>query len=387
MAGSCASILVGRETRAPHWSEDLREYGYSAEHPYSDIALAASTDTIAVALNVNQDRDASPSTPRYFLDSDWKLSVLIFNADDGKLRATCGPWFDDSLFDLWATSNGNFLLYQEPSASKRESSNSHVLLLSPACEELKNVELPARDAELFTSPTQRTFAIEEQSGRNAEFEVRDAGTLSTRYKFRMDAEDPRAVAVSDEGLLGVKPVRLGLATGATTRFFYFDFQTQKWSEVPGPNAPDSSGSVSFVSNGNFVKASSIGSLGTWAATGIQISIYGIDGAAAFATEISRMNTNIASSSPFAVSLTGNYFGVMLSSYNVSSFWRFFDMTPGHDEVYIWSKKSEKPLVHIDAQSVSRHQQLAFAPDDLWFAFRSGKILMVRPLPRPPNPKP
>jgi hypothetical protein len=389
LAGSCASVLVGQQARPPHWSEDLSRYGYSAEHPYSDVAVAASTDNIAVALNVNQDRNASPSMPRHFLSSDWKLSVLIFNADDGKLRATCGPWFDGFLFNLWSTSNGNFLLYQEPSPSKPGSS-SRVFLLSPACQRLKQIELSAlgkqAGAEFFTSPTQRTFLIEEQSGLNAQFEVRDANTLYTRLKFGIDAEDLRAVAVSDEGLLIVRSVRPGLSTRAPMRLFYFDFHTQKWSEIPGPDALDSSESVTFVSNGNFLEAAPTGSLGAWATTGIRISIRGIDGTAAFATVISHANTHIAPGSPFAISLTGNYFGVVLSSYSVASFWRFLDMSPRHDQVYIWSKQSEKPLVHIGVRSGSLYQQLAFAPDDSWFALRSGKILMVRPLPRPPIPK-
>jgi len=390
VAGSSASALVGRETRVPHWSDDLSGYGYSAEHPHSDTALAASADNIAVALNVDQDLNASPSTPRAFLNSDWKLSVLIFSADSGKLRATCGPWVDGSLFNLWATSNGGFLLYQEPSASKPDSAG-RVLLLSPTCQEMNKVELPAfgkqGGAEFFTSPTQRTFLIEEYSGRNAELEVREADTLHTRFKFARDAEDPRAVAVSDDGLLGVKSVRDGPSTPASPRFCYFDFHTQKWSEIQGPNAPDSSESVTFVSNGNFIEAVPTGSLGAWAATGIRISIRGIDGTTAFATVISRANTNIASVSPFAVSPTGNYFGVVLSSYSVASFWRFFDMSPGHDDVYIWSKGSEKPLVHIGVRSNSLNRQLAFAPTDSWFALRNSKMLMVRPVPHPPIPKP
>jgi hypothetical protein len=389
LAGSCSSVLARQETRVPHWSEDLSRYGYSTEHPYSDTAVAASNDNVAVVLNISQDRNSSPSLPRHFLDSDWKLSVLIFNAEDGNLRAICGPWFGGILFNLWSTSNGNFLLYQEPSASKPESSG-RVLLLSPACEGLKKIDLPALgkqgSPEFFTSPTQRTFLIEEQSGRNAQFEVRNANILSTRFKFGIDVEDPRVVAVSDEGLLGVKSVRPGPSTRAPTRFFYFDFHTQKWSEIPGPDAPDSPESFTFVSNGNFLEAAPTGSLGAWAATGIRISIRGIDGTVAFATVISHANTNIASDSPFAVSLTGKYFGVVLSSYSVASFWRFFDMSPGHDEVYIWSKLSEKPPVHMRVRSGSLQQQLAFAPDDSWFTLRSGRILMVRPLPRPPIPK-
>lgn len=63
------------------------------------------------------------------------------------------------------------------------------------------------------------------------------------------------------------------------------------------------------------------------------------------------------------------------------------MSPGHDEVYIWRKGSEKPLVHIGVRSNSLNQQLAFAPTDTWFALRSGKMLMVRPVPHPPIPKP
>ncbi|HEV2616830.1 MAG TPA: hypothetical protein VGU63_09515 [Candidatus Acidoferrales bacterium] len=389
LAGLCAPALVGRETRQPRWSENLSSYGYSLQHPYSDVAVAASNDNVAVALNVSQDPNATASLPAGFLRSNWKLSLLMFNASSGKFRTACGPWFGSILFNLWSTSDGNFLLYQEPQQVTREKTSGRVLLLSPSCQVLKKIQLPALGKqggiEFLISPTQRTFLIAEQSGRLTECQVQDANTLLERFKKSIDPDDPRVVAVSDEGLLGVKPMHSGSSTRAPVRFFYFTFQAQAWSEIPGPNLPDAPDSVTFASNGAFMETVATGSSGAWAKTGIRISIRGIDGTAAFSTAISRRNINIAPGSPFAVSPTGNYFGVVLSSYSVSSFWRFFDMSPRHDEVYIWSRHSEKPLVQIGVRSGSLHQQLAFAPDDSWFALRNGKMLVVRPLQRPPIP--
>jgi hypothetical protein len=385
----CAPALVGRETRQSQWSEDLSGYGYSAQHPFSDTAIAVSNDNVAVALNLSQDINATPSIPAAFLASNWKLSLLVFNATNGKFRTACGPWFGGILFNLWSTSNGNFLLYQEPHQIVRET-GSRVLLLSPSCQVMKKIELPAPGKEggtgFLMSPTQRTFLVTEYSGRGTQCEVRDANTLLERFKIAIGSDDPRIVAVSDEGLLGIKSAQSGSSTGAGARFFYFDFHAQKWSEVWDPTAPDAPNSVRFVSNDTFIEAATTGSTGAWAASGTRIVIRRTDGTAAFSTNISRKSDNISLGSPFAISPTGNYFGVVLSSYSVASFWRFLDMSPAHDEGYVWSVRTAKPIARISMRSGSQHQQLSFAPDDSWFALRNGKMLMVRRLPGQRAPK-
>jgi hypothetical protein len=378
-----APALVGRETRQPQWSENLSGYGYSEGHPYSDTAVAAANDNVAVALNVSQDINATPGMPAAFLASNWKLSLLLFDATNGKFRTACGPWFGSILFNLWSTSDGNFLLYQEPHQDAREKKGGRILLLSPSCQVLKKIE---GGTEFLISPTQRTFLITERSGQGIQCEVRDANTLVERLKIATGSDDPRIVAVSDDGLLGIKSAQSGSPTVAAASFFYFDFRAQKWSEIPGPNASDAPDSVRFVSNGAFIEAATTGNTDAWAASGTRIVIRRMDGTAAFSTIISRRNNHISLESPLAVSPTGNYFGVVLSSYSVASFWRSLDMSPGNEDGYIWSLRSAEPIVHVSMRSGSLHQQLAFAPDDSWFALRNGKTLMVRRLPSQDTPK-
>lgn len=380
----CAPALAGREAQGPQWSENLSKYGYSARL-YSYTAIAASNDNVAVALN-----GAVTDTPAAFLSANRKLSLLIFNANDGKFRTACGPWAGGILFDLWSTFDGNFILYQGPHQGSPEKSNGHILLLSPACQVLKRIELPELGkqggSEFLISPTRRTFLIEEHSGQDTKCEVQDANTLLVRFKIALDSGNPRIVAVSDDGLLGVKSVHSGSSTRAVARFFYFDFHAQKWSEIPGPDAPDALSFFRFVSNDAFIETTMTGNSDAWTTGGIQIAIRKMDGTTAFSNFISHRDIHINVGAPVAVSPTGNYFGVVLNSYSVASFWRFFDMSPGHGADYVWSVRSTKPVARISVRAGSAHQQLAFAPDDSWFALRNGKTLMVRSLPRQPVPK-
>jgi hypothetical protein len=386
----CAPALVGRETRQPQWSEDLSRYGYSERHPYSETAVAASNDNVAVALNTSEDINAAPSVPAAFPTSNWKLSLSVFHASDGKFRGACGPWLGGILFDLWSTADGNFLLDQEPPQVAREKTSGRVLLLSPSCQVLKKIELPSLGenggTEFLISPTQRTFLIVEHSVRGTQCDLRDANTLLEHFKIDMGSDVPHIIAASDDGLLGIKSAPSGSSARTAARFFYFDFHARNWSEIPDLNAPEALDPVRFISNGAFIDPATTGSTGAWAASGTEIVIRRMDGTAAFSTTISRKGDHISLGSPFAVSPAGNYFGVVLSSYSVASFWRFFDMSPGHDECYIWSLQNAEPIVRISLQSGSQHQQLAFAPEGSWFALLNGKTLMVRRLPGQHTPK-
>ncbi|MGH9736429.1 MAG: hypothetical protein ACRD8A_17810 [Candidatus Acidiferrales bacterium] len=384
LASLCAPSLVCRETRQLEWSADLSAYGYSAKHPYSDTVVAASNENVGVALNVSQDNNPTPDVPAAFPRSNWKLSFLVFDATNGKFRTTCGPWFGSDLFNLWPTSDGDFLLYQQARQIDQEETSGRLLLLSPSCQVMEKMELPALGknggAEFLMSPTRRTFLITEYSGRIAQSEVRDAKTLVERFKIAPASDEPQIVAASDDGLLGIKSEQSASSTTTATRLFYLDFHTQKWREVPGPMASYASNSVRFVSDDAFVDAATTGRTDAWAASGVRIIVRRMDGTAVFSTVMSRKAASISLGSPLAVSPTGKYFGVVLSSYSVASFWRFLDMSPGHDQGYIWSIRSAKPIARISAQRAFLCQQLSFAPDDSWFAFCDGKMLMVSRLP-------
>lgn len=385
------ALAVRGQNRHPSWSADLVRYGYPAERhgaatvPYSDAALAVSESNVLLAFNVTQ---GAGMTSNALLNSPWQFSLLIFNAENGNLRAQCGPWIDGSFFEVWATDRGNFLVHLHPPHDDRGRSTEQVLVLSPACQVLQRLQLPLladenRDYSLLLSPSGHTLLISIPTAQGLERDLRDADTLAVRTSW-VDTEkgDPQIVSISDSGLLGLKSASQ-ISTGIPVeRIFYRTFEAHQWREIldEGPSQL-----TTFISNDAFIETAATGSSNAWATSEVRIAIRKLEGTTAFSTAISRRNANISPGSPFAVSPSGHYFGVVLSSYSVDSFWRFFDMSPGHDEAYIWSLGSAQPVARINVRSGSLElgQQLAFAPDDSWFALRSGKTVVVRPLPHLP----
>lgn len=369
------------------WTANLTAYGYPsgrrgrATVSYSDTAIAATHENIAVALNV----EASDASAAEMLRAPWQLSLLIFSADDGKLRGNCGPWKGGIAFELWATQGGDFLLYQDSSPGMPEKGGGQISLLSPSCQVLGSIQLPREPhggTWFLLSPSRRRLLVETQSDRDMEYELRDANTLAvgTRW-FDTGSRDPRVIAISDDGMLGVKPANSKPSTSSLVRLFYRDFQRQEWREIPEPNNPDLRPvSTIFLSNGAFLETATIGALGPCATSDVRIAVRKIDGTPGFSTVISQRNLHIAPASSFVVSPTGNYFGAVLNFYSENSFWCFLDMSPDHDKAYVWSSQSSKPISSFAVgSSGSLRPQLAFAPDDAWFAVTDRGTLSVYPL--------
>lgn len=396
----CASlpIRVGAKKHLHRrWSVDLAGYGYStsatgpATFRYAKTTVAASNKVVALAIAIGEGNAASTT----FANLPWQLSLLIFDADNGKLRAKCGPWSSRSSFDLWSTSSGNFLLYLEPSSDDRDKSGGHVLLLAPSCQLLQVLQLSDRRSVdwFLLSPSERSFLIERPSERGTEYELRDADTLAMRTKWiKIDRDDPQVVSVSDDGLLGVRPVNSKPSAFSPVRIFYRSFSAQQWREIPDRNSYQSatfiSSQTTFISNQAFLETATIGNSAPCATSTVSMRVRTIDGATDSPIVVSRGGYRIGVS-PFSVSPSGNYFGGVLGFTNMGWFWCKFDMGgPEHDKAYIWSSSSAKPIARISlGLSSSLTQSLAFAPDGSWFAIADRNTLNVRPLVPSPDAGP
>lgn len=386
--------LLGKQQQGPHWSVDLTRYGYPTEHhgaatvPYSDATVAASNNNVVLALNVEQDGGITGDA---FLNSTWQLSLLVFNAENGKLGAKCGPWPDGIWFEVLATDGGNFLLHLEPPHSERNNATGQLVLLSPTCEVLQHLQLPlpivkGRDNSLLLSPSRHTLLTSTPTAGGTEYDLRDANTLAMRTSWTdTSRRNPQVVSVSDDGLLGVKPAGKASAGFSPVRVFYRTFETQQWREIPTPNPYQS---VTFISNEAFLETTTNGRLAPCASSAVRIRVRTVDGTANLSTIVSQRNYNIGTVSPFAVSLSGNYFADVLRFTNEAWLWCQLDMGPEHYKAYVWSSQNAKPAARIGlASGLSMHPPLAFAPNDSWFAIRNKEMLTVRPLPRQRIPKP
>ena len=373
-----------------HWSVDLTPYGYPAAHllvgklPLTSTSVRATSDNIAVALDVQESTDQSLSAR---VGLPWTLSLLIFGAKDGNLRAKCGPWTTNSAFDLWATAGGNFLLHLEPLVDTQDHATGKLLLLSPSCQSLHELALPhSQDSQrawlrFAVSPSGRTLLMAESEGPETTYELRNTDTLSTISTWIADPGDPVIDSVSDTGLIAVKPFLEEHPALSERTILYRTFQEASWR-----TALTSSGDVSllfpirFLSNDTILEAGRIGKLGPCADTETSVRVARIDGTILFSTAVRRSGYAVGGGVGFVGSSDGHFFGDVLEFDGVGGLWCFLDMGPGYSKAYIWSSSDTEPIKRISLhRQVSVSSPLAFAPDGSWYALLDNNVLSLSAL--------
>ena len=178
-------------TQPYHWSARLTRYEYKVT-PFYSSAVAASDDTVAVDVG----------------------KILMFDASEGRLRTTCDPWPGREPWGIWSVAGGNFLAYFGRLAQDTGREGPMLLLISPACEQLKTILLPGPSFRenatwsLLLSPTGRTLLLSWSDKDGRGYQLRDAGTLGLRRQwFEPKSNAPDITAVSDRGFLGMVPIR------------------------------------------------------------------------------------------------------------------------------------------------------------------------------------
>ena len=200
------------------WSVDLHDYGVMEKrgenggyyHP--TVSLAATNNVIAVALG-NPDSLAAADMPANRYSGTWKVTLLMFDANDGKLKRKIGPWSSDFSFELHPTAQGNFLLLLRHIWSAKENPGEALYLLSSSGEELKKMDLPESKtasrrgwSEFLVSPGGHTVLLGQIREGNVHYQALEADTLETKFEWTRDAgsDSPGIVALSDKELLGIR---------------------------------------------------------------------------------------------------------------------------------------------------------------------------------------
>lgn len=373
-----------------HWSVDLTPYGYPAEHRrtasvrFTNTSIRATSEYVAAALDV-QESAGQPLSARARLP--WTLSLLIFDAKDGKLRAKCGPWTTNSVFDLWATAGGDFLLHLEPPADVQGQAPSKLLLLSPSCQLLHELTLPpAQDSNrgwrrFAVSPSGRTLLIAQPQGSETTYEIRNTDTFSQVWTWIADPRDPVIDSLSDTGLIAVKPFDAEHPASSERTILYRTLQDASWRTVL-----TASGDVSplfpiiFLSNDTILEAGRIGKPGPCANTETSVKAARIDGTILFSTVVRRSGYAVGGGVGFVASSDGHFFGDVLEFDGVGGLWCFFDMGPAYLKAYIWSSFEAEPLKRIGLhRPFGTSSPLAFAPDGSWYALLDNNVLSVSAL--------
>jgi len=201
-----------------NWTVDLQDYmvresSSTAGRSYRpNISLAATNSVIAVALGI-PDAPAVADKSANLYTQPWRVTLLLFDVNSGKLRNKAGPWKCDFSFELHPTGEGNLLLLLRHLHSEPENRGETLRLLSSSGEELKKIDLPESItasrrgwSEFLVSPGGHTVLLGQIREGNVHYRALEADTLETKFEWTRDAgsDSPGIVALSDKELLGFR---------------------------------------------------------------------------------------------------------------------------------------------------------------------------------------
>jgi hypothetical protein len=378
---SWTSVLAAQQHRPhPHWSVDLDKYVNSTSL-YSDDVIAATDSYVAVAIDAKK---TGTDSPKIAANSHSDLSVLVFEVNTGKLSVKCGPWTINGWFQLWPTAGGNFLLHLTSLSDTNPQVVETLLLLSPACAQLKQITLQTGgDAKkhpwkILQSPSRQTLLLIKEQEEGSGYEVRDLDTLELKkHWFEADSKTPIITGVSDKGFLGILPKPSSPFDTRPIADYFRTFEGD-WRLLPESNY------YSFLSDDALVGTENSFPEG-WKVSGTQVSVVGLDGATIFSERVSGTGYHVGRSSDIAVSTDGNHFAFTLEFSGAGWLWGNLDMGPEYHSVYVWSKTRASLCARIKLENWLDHPSLAlsFAPDGSWFAVLLNRSsLSIRSLATP-----
>jgi hypothetical protein len=226
VAGLLATFLLApSSTRAASsnaevfskWSVDLGVYGFQKvqfgnEHSYnSEVRVAATNDHIGVIIG-NLPLNTPYDPGHKIWNSPLDLTLLLFNAKNGRLEAKRGLWTSDFSFEFCPTAAGHFLLLLRHFRTSMQPPGETLYLLSASGEELEKMDLkpststPEPDWTTFLiSPSGHTVFLGQRDVHGWHCKILEADTLKTRMDWTIpkNLSSPSIVAASDKFVLGI----------------------------------------------------------------------------------------------------------------------------------------------------------------------------------------
>jgi len=206
-----------------NWTVDLHDYmvrksNSTAGRSYQpSISLAATNRVIGVALGI-PDAPVTEGEWAAIYSGQWKVTLLLFDTNSGKLLKKLGPWIGGPSFELHPTAQGTFLLLLRHMQKETENPGESLYLLSSSGEELKKIELPESTmtsrrgwSEFMVSSGGHTVLLGQILKGNVHYRVLETDTLETKFEWTREegSDSPRIIALSDKELLGFRDIRSG----------------------------------------------------------------------------------------------------------------------------------------------------------------------------------
>jgi hypothetical protein len=389
---SLANVIPSQGSDQRRWSVDLEKYGYhrrqaGARDSYnSETEVAATKEVVALAIG-NVAKGVQLDEQHKAWNSTQDVSLLFFDANNGKLRAKQGPWSSDSSFELSATSQGNFLLHVRHYHPSDEKRGETLYLLSPSGEEIKRRDLPPIAEDLrnswyhvLNSPSRDTWLLKWFDGDVYRYELFGPDTLETKLEWTGSKGTPVVAALSDKELLGFTAPTKEQSGGPAKRKYDLFVRTLDGSWRPLQAAFDV-GHWGFRRGGNLFAPNLTGFLSDHLLAGLvrqgemeSLMIVRTDGTVVFSHKIDNGGEMI-------VSPDGQYFGFVYASISSFSQWleRETDMQfwPHTTELAIWRVSNPAQVLKLSlGLNISDY---SFSQDGSRFAYIHAATLKAIPL--------
>jgi len=396
LAGTISRSAAGQK----NWSVDLSLYDLRAgaantgRRHKPTILVAATNGAVAVAWG-NPAHPAERGEPDNWLSEPWEVRLLLFDANDGKLKAKRGPWRSDFSFELHPTAQGNFLLFLRHFRAKQTPGET-LYLLSSSGEELKKLDLlpSVRGSrsnwnEFLVSSSGGTVLVGQSDEGVVHYRLLESDTFETKLEWTREAgsDSPWIVALSDKELLGFRNLKNQEKRGPadTARDLYARSFDGLWRRLHAALDVSSHGGIgqglhptqlAFLSDSVIVGANAKrkeleGS----------IVVLQSDGTILSPPAIPKLPDRTTLTGPVAVSAGGRYFAVGFQHQPWMSHllvdMMTMDITFWNDDALflIWEASSPEPVARIPLGTDVR--ALSLAPDDPpTLAFVNGSSLKV-----------
>jgi hypothetical protein len=392
-----AWALSGQASGPEAWSVDLKNYGFREWHESnglwrsSDLRMATTKDAVAIALgNPSGTSQANDQSNRASADS--QISLFILEARTGRLLSKNGPWIADRFFELFPTSQGNWLLLLRHCKGASEEPGETLLLLSPTGDELKklflaaSILLPKLGSNTHPRPTWNIFLVS-SSGHTVligqiladgvHYKLLEADTLETQSEWTVESgsSSPSVLALSDKELLGLGKPESPQQRGAGNDRGQLYVRPFAGSWIPFPVSLDLNSHVvlsgpipnqlAFLSDHTLVGLTS-----KPRKPDAPITVARTDGTTVFSPVIPKLAENTTLSGPVKVAQDGRYFAVGFShrpwlSHVMLDVWKM-DMAFQPDELVllVWQPSRPMPVSQVKLGSVYDVRGLSFVLDDL-----------------------
>lgn len=412
LAISLAAIPFGATAGQRDWSVDLSRYNLNGGHENASrnhkptILVAATNAVVAVAWGTLA-QPAEPGVPDNWWSRPWEVNLLLFDANNGNLKAKSGPWSSDFSFELYPTAHGNFLLFLRHFHDAKQNPGETLYLLSSSGEELKKMDsLPSIRgsepgwSEFLVSPSGGTLLLGQILEDGVHYRLLESDTLETKLEWTREAgsDPPGIVALSDKELLGFRNLenQEKRVPASTERDLYVRSFDGPWRPLHTTLDVSSHGGI-----GQGLHPTQLAFLSDSVVVGVNakrkelegsIVVLQSDGTILGPPVIPKLPDRTSLTGPVAVSVGGRYFAVgfrhqpWISHLLVDVM--TMDITFWNDDslFLVWQASRPEPVARIPIGTDLR--ALSFSPDDPpTIAFVAGSTLRVIPFqPQANSPK-